>query len=159
MLIKDYLNFDQQLFRRGGLETNCFGKIEHLTEIFPADSFAEILCVHVIEHFYIFEVRKFLEDIFRVTAPGGKAIMEGPCLLGTIDMYRKDGPKVLSQHIYGDPKHNLRWGPTWSHKWGWTKETVAEAMADVGFDIVHTGYGLRHGMGKRDFRVEGVKPK
>jgi hypothetical protein len=53
--------------------------------------------------------------------------------------------------------HPKRWGDRWIHRSAWTKEIIAEEMRIVGFEIVHIGIGLTHGMGERDFRVEGIK--
>jgi len=54
--------------------------------------------------------------------------------------------------------NRLKYGPLMQHKSGWTNEVLSAEMKKVGFKIVHTGVGMLHGMGYRDFRVEGIKP-
>ena len=83
--------------------------------------------------------------------------MEGPDVMGIYEIY-KDDPNQIITHLFGCQQHVDKWGDQWSHKWGWTKDSMAKAMEVLGFKIVHVGIGIKHGMGKRDFRVEGVKP-
>ena len=50
MLKKKWINFDAQILNRGGVSTNVVGMIENIP--FKENSFDEILCSHVVEHFY-----------------------------------------------------------------------------------------------------------
>lgn len=97
----------------------------------------------------------------RCLKPGGKFIVEGPCVLGIYEVYvkRQNNIKRYLDMVYGNEKSRLKWGDFYMHKSGWTKELMAETMQDVGYKILHTGHGLRHGMGIRDFRVVGTKEK
>lgn len=157
MLKAEYINYDMTEFSRGGHKTDVLGRIETVTSVFPAGVFAGILCAHVIEHFRPPGGRKLVEDCFLLLRRGGLLILEGPDVLG---MYRhySDDISGLIRGLYGNQPHVDKWGDEWSHRWGYTKETAAALMASCGFRVVHVGHGLTHGMGNRDFRVEGVKP-
>ena len=50
-------------------------------EVFEDNSAEEILSVHVIEHFYYWEVADVLKEWVRVLKPGGRMIIECPNLL------------------------------------------------------------------------------
>ncbi len=60
--------------------------------------------------------------------------------------------------VFGKEEDRIRYGESMTHRSGWTKDTMAEAMKEAGFEVVHIGIGLSHGFGSRDFRVEGIKP-
>ena len=63
------INFDVDVFfgvldEEKHLHTDVVGRLQDIANIFPANFFAEIMSVHVIEHLYRHEVIKFLEDSF-----------------------------------------------------------------------------------------------
>jgi len=157
MLKADHINYDMTEFQRGDLCTDVIGRIEVVADILPAGVFAGILSSHVVEHFRPPGAKKMLQDCFALLRHGGLLILEGPDVLG---MYRhySDDISGLIRGLYGNQPHVDKWGDEWSHRWGYTKETAAELMTSCGFRVVHVGHGRTHGMGNRDFRVEGVKP-
>ena len=165
MLTDNYINYDMREFQHGDLVTDIIGTVENMSELLPADCFQEIFCSHVIEHFFPEEATKLIQDCYSLLRPKGKLIMEGPDVEGTLQLWNEkhsffgDPPDIrrFIAFIYGDTRHRQMWGEGWWHKWGWTKDLVAEEMEKIGFVIVHKGIGLSHGMGKRDFRVEGWK--
>lgn len=153
----EYINYDMTEFSRGGLLTDVLGRIETVTAIFPAGLFSGILCAHVIEHFRPPGGRKLVEDCYLLLRRGGLLILEGPDILGMYRHYNDDIPGLI-RGIYGNQPHVDKWGDEWSHRWGYTKDTAADLLTEAGFNVTHKGPGRTHGMGVRDFRVEGVKP-
>jgi len=165
-----YINFDAHIYSgiQGWdkhLQTDMTGMIEDIITIFPPDFFAETLSSHVIEHFFFEDALTFLKNQMVLLRPGGKIVVEGPCILGSYRWYRedKDGPKdtigirALIETLY--PYHiRLEFGPLMAHKSGWTGKVLAEEMIKLGFIIIHIGEGQLQGRGWHDFRVEGLKP-
>lgn len=160
MLKKGYINFDAVECSRGGLKTDVIGKIEDITTVFPPESMCEILILHVIEHLYPAPAKKMLEDCYLLLVAGGKIVVECPDILGIYELYQRghhtiDSIPKLVKAIYGSNKSGFRelgW-----HRWSYTQNTMAKLVAGCGFEVVHKGIGMTHGMGKRDLRVEGIK--
>lgn len=162
MLKKGWVNYDLTTHKRGDRKTNFIGRIENLP--FKENSFDEVLCSHVIEHFRYLNGLQVLKDVHYILKPGGLAIFEGPDILGIYWYYiegwggRKEPDiDMLIKSLYGKPKELDDYNEPWVHKWGWTGCSLAQEMAEIGFYIRHVGKGFTHGMGKRDFRVEGIK--
>jgi hypothetical protein len=166
---EQYINFDAFIYSgiQGWdkhLQTDIQGKIEDILEIFPHEYFQEIMSSHVIEHFYLEDAIVFLERQLKLLRPGGKIIVEGPCVLGIYRWYLEDraGPKdpngirFLIESLY--PYQNrLEYSELMAHKSGWTGEVLSKEMEKLGFKIIHVGEGQTHGTAWHDFRVEGVK--
>jgi predicted SAM-dependent methyltransferase len=159
MIKTEMVNFDMTEFIRPQGKTDVLGRIEDIMAIFPADYFAEILCAHVIEHFYKSDALKVIDNIRSIMRTGGKLVMEAPDLVGCYDYYitKLNNPEQFRDAIYGNEPHRLKWGNEWTHKWAYTREEMGKIMGERGFEIVHVGVGLTHGMGARDLRVEGIK--
>lgn len=161
MLKKDYINFDMIRTTRNGMTTDCIGDLEQLEFQFEHGQYEEILCFHVIEHFTLTKAKKLLKDCFNLLKDDGILIMEGPDIHGIIELYNEkhpimDTPAKVIQQIYGSPTH-IDDSTEQQHLWGWTRGLMRNAMMDAGFFIKHVGIGQSHGMGKRDYRVEGVR--
>lgn len=153
----EYLNFDLRQYQKGNIKTDVVGAIEQMP--FKECSFKVILCCHVIEHFYKTDAIQVLEDCYSLLKPGGMLVMEGPCMLGCYWYYveiKKDVDRFVD-FIYGGEDNRLKYGNEYAHKSGWTGELMAEVMGPIGFEIVSVTIGQHHGMGRRDFRVEGIK--
>jgi hypothetical protein len=160
MLKREMINFDCQAHVRGTLATDMIGQIKDIDSIFPADFAAEILCAHVIEHFYMSDAIAVLGRFRRILRPGGKLVIEAPCLKGSYWYHvaqENGGFKALSETLYGNDTHRIKWGEHWCHKSGWTGDLMADELRGLGMNVVHVGIGLTHGMGRRDFRVEAIK--
>ena len=158
MLLKEYINFDVVEVKRGDMKTDVFGLIENVTDIFGSGVFKGILSSHVVEHFNKEGGKKMIQDCYALLEPGGKLILEGPDFIGCIELYQAGHPAVTWNMVvcslWGTTSHYGEYG---RHRWGYTKETAAKLVEECGFEVVHKGIGRTHGMGKRDFRVEGVK--
>lgn len=159
MLNADYVNFDAREVKRGGLKTDVVGQIQDILEIFEAGRFKEIICFHVLEHLIPDEGEKMIADCYALLRLGGKLILEAPDIIGCLELYQEKHPAVplemVLRTLYG---HNTdQWKDLGYHRWGYTRDTGAELVEKHGFKITHKGIGMSHGMGKRDFRIEGIK--
>lgn len=160
MLRDGYINFDAVEVIRGERKTDMLGRIEDIVSIFGENRFEEILCAHVIEHFYPEDGKKVIRDCYTLLEQDGVLIMEGPDVIGVFELY-KENHHVMDSHykvirnLYGSNK--VGWNELGWHCWGYTRDTMAELMGSLGFEIIHKGIGRTHGMGKRDYRVEGRK--
>ncbi len=131
---------------------------------FESNSVDEVLAVHVVEHFWRWEVADVLREWVRVLRPGGRMVLECPNLASACEAFLADpdvasGPGPEGQRtmwvFYGDP----RWqDPLMVHRWGYTPQSLAALMQEVG--LVNTRqepaqFKLRE---PRDMRIVGEKP-
>ena len=131
---------------------------------FESGSVDEVLAVHVVEHFWRWEVADVLREWLRVLRPGGRMVLECPNLASACEAFLADsdvasGPGPEGQRtmwvFYGDP----RWkDPLMVHRWGYTPKSLAALMQEVG--LVNTRqepaqFKLRE---PRDMRIVGEKP-
>ncbi len=121
----------------------------------------EVLAVHVVEHFWRWEVRDVLREWIRVLKPGGQMVLECPDLAQACRQYLAmpstgDGPDGQRSMwvFYGDPRYK---DPFMVHRWGYTPKTLGDLMEEVGL------YGITQAPAQfklrepRDFRMVGVK--
>lgn len=128
-----------------------------------ADDIAdEMMAIHVIEHFYHYEVQDVLWEWFRVLKPGAKLILECPDLIKAcrqvikdVDSARDPDPQLAMWPLYGDPRHV---NPYMCHKWLYTPVTLIKEMQKAGFEQVQQEVPQFHMKEKRDMRITGVKP-
>lgn len=169
MLLKGYFNFDRQRVshKAQNIATNSpLGDIKKMRKIFRSNWFDEIVCFHVIEHFYLVDAKKVLKDSYALLRKGGVAIFEAPDVIQLCKLFM-DKPSKLIMYLFGGGSNPLDWvefGESYAHKYGWTGDLLAEEMKKVGFKIRYIGEGVSHQGGfhppeskGRDFRVEGVK--
>lgn len=116
--------------------------------------------IHVLEHFYKWEVASILREWRRILKPGGKLILELPCMnkvadyMGWAALYKIDMLDFMSMHsLYGDDKHE---DPAMCHKWAWFKDPLENLLKDVGFAEVNFVEPRYHFL-FRDQRFECVK--
>lgn len=129
------------------------------------DNYAdEILAVHVVEHFWRWEVVSVLKEWVRVLKPGGLMILECPNLLSACEEFLRNpklhalpGPEGQRTMwvFYGDP----RWqDPLMVHRWGYTPQSLGVVMHEAGLRSLRqeaAQFKLRE---PRDMRVVGEKP-
>lgn len=131
---------------------------------FPDNSADEILSVHVVEHFWRWEVLDVLREWVRVLKPGGKMVLECPNLQSACEAFLAD-PVMRSREdqagqrtmwvFYGDPAWK---DPYMNHRWGYTIKSLGEIMMQAGLTDVRqepAQFKLRE---PRDMRVTGIKP-
>lgn len=161
-ILPDYVNVDVVESRKG-MKPDVLCDLHQLT---PFDNaFAdEILSVHVVEHFWRWEVRDILKEWVRVLKPGGRMVLECPNLesacrhfLENTELHsREDQNGQRSMWVfYGDPAWK---DPYMIHRWGYTPDSLARLMQEVGLvDVKQEAaqFKLRE---PRDMRITGIKP-
>lgn len=160
-ILKGYTNVDVVSERAGKLP-DIICDIRYLEKF--SDNYAdEILAVHVVEHFWRWEVGAILKEWVRVLKPGGKMILECPNLTSACEEFLKDPdrhalPGQEGQRtmwvFYGDPSWS---DPLMVHRWGYTPLSLAQVMFEAGLiDLKQepAQFKLRE---PRDMRITGIK--
>jgi ubiquinone/menaquinone biosynthesis C-methylase UbiE len=147
---------------RAGKQPDVICDVRNLDKF--SDNYAdEILSVHVIEHFWRWEVIQILKEWVRVLKPNGKLIIECPNLKSACEEFLKNpdlhsGPGPEGQRtmwvFYGDP----RWtDPLMVHRWGYTPQSLANIIHQAGLRDLRlepAQFKLRE---PRDMRITGIK--
>lgn len=125
------------------------------------DGCADVLmALHVIEHFYHWEVQALLAEWKRLLKPGGKIILELPNLEAACRNYLKyrNTDKVHQMAMwpfYGDPTHKDEF---MCHRWGYDPDSLSSELIKAGFRKVRIAKPETHGRrANRDMRVEAMK--
>ncbi|HQQ62936.1 MAG TPA: methyltransferase domain-containing protein [Pseudomonadales bacterium] len=160
-ILKHFINVDV-VASRAGFEPDVLCDLKKLD--FEDNYADEILSVHVIEHFYRWEVEAVLAEWFRVLKPGGKIVLECPNILHAAKMTlvkEKDLDKINGRVketlwvFYGDP----RWvDPYMVHRWGYSPRSLSKLLLDAGFINVRRRASLFKRREPRDMRLEAYKP-
>ena len=162
-ILPGYVNVDVAA-ARGGMRPDVVCDLRDLAE-FDDDSVDEILSVHVIEHFWRWEIDDLLREWVRVLKPGARMVIECPnlqaaCVAFLADPTRHAGPGPESETtmwcFYGDPAWK---DPLMCHRWGYTPESLGELMARAGLTDVRQEPARFKAREPRDMRVVGYKPK
>lgn len=161
-LLEGYVNVDVAPSRRG-LRPDVLCDLHDLS-VFAGDSADEVLAVHVVEHFWRWEVLGILKEWVRVLKPGGRMILECPNLISACEVLLND-PENASEGdargqrsmwvFYGDPSWQ---DPLMTHRWAYTPKSLASLMSEAGLVDVHqepAQFKLRE---PRDMRIVGTKP-
>jgi SAM-dependent methyltransferase len=161
-ILPGYINIDVSE-SRAGKRPDILCDLRDLSQI--PDNFAdEVLSVHVIEHFYQWEVRNVLSEWIRVLKPGGKLVIECPNLLSAAEEFLKNadlaalgGPEGQRSMwvFYGDPAWK---DPLMIHRWGYTPATLAMVMHAAGAVTIRQEPALFKLREPRDMRLVGNKP-
>ena len=128
---------------------------------FPDKYADEILSVHVIEHFWRWEVADVLTEWVRVLKPGGLMVLECPNIAEACKEFLKnpdhmgdvDGQKTLWV-MYGDPGWK---DPLMVHRWGYTPNTLGTLMASCGLEKLARAPAQFKHREPRDMRVIGYR--
>ena len=160
-ILPGYVNVDVAP-SRAGRPPDVLCDLRSLTP-FEDASADEVLAVHVVEHFWRWEVVGVLREWARVLKPGASMILECPNLQSACEEFLRD-PEAFSGSgpegqrtmwvFYGDP----RWqDPLMVHRWGYTPQSLAQVMAQAGLVEIRkepAQFKLRE---PRDMRLVGVK--
>lgn len=123
---------------------------------FEDGSVDEVLAVHVIEHFYLWEVEDVLKEWKRVLKPGGKIVLELPCLDKIINAfieYSGAPPVNLAMWgLYGDPGHK---DEKMCHRWAYSVNALRALLGVVGFQEIEERKPEYH-VAVRDMRMEAI---
>jgi len=124
------------------------------------DSADAVAAIHVLEHFYEWEVYDLLTEWKRVLKPGGKMILELPCMDKVFAyvhncVVKKEPiqPFMTLLALYGDPKHK---DPAMCHHWGWFQNPLRDMLETVGMQNIKF-HEPRYHFPFRDMRVECLK--
>lgn len=125
-----------------------------------SDSADAVAAIHVLEHFYQWEAFGLLTEWKRILKPGGKMILELPCMdkvFGYVArcVELKEGMATfMTLHaIYGDPKYE---DSMMCHKWGWFTNELKALLDQIGMREI-TVQTPRYHFPFRDMRLEAVK--
>jgi SAM-dependent methyltransferase len=161
-ILPGYINVDVAS-ERSGNRPDVISDIRDLNG-FP-DAYAdEVLAVHVVEHFWRWEVLEVLKEWCRVLKPGGKMILECPNLKSACEEFLRndelgalpgpEGQKTMWV-FYGDP----RWkDPLMVHRWGYTPKSLARIMHEAGLMGLQQEPAVFKLREPRDMRITGLKP-
>ncbi|MBF0375453.1 MAG: methyltransferase domain-containing protein [Alphaproteobacteria bacterium] len=161
-LLPGYVNVDVAA-SRAGVHPDVLCDLHHLGP-FEDDSADEILAVHVVEHFWRWEVVDILKEWLRVLKPGGRMVLECPNLISACQEFLRDPDRLGRADVngqramwvfYGDPSWR---DPLMLHRWGYTPATLAEVMAEAGLVNVRREPALFKLREPRDMRIVGEKP-
>ena len=161
-ILQGYINVDVAS-ERAGKKPDVVSDIRKLT--FDDNYADEILSVHVIEHFWRWEVYDTLKEWIRVLKPGGKLVIECPNLQSACEEFLKS-PEIKSRPddngqrtmwvFYGDPKWQ---DPLMVHRWGYTPYSLISLLKETGLVNIKqepAQFKLRE---PRDMRIVGEKNK
>lgn len=159
-ILEGYINIDIKN-ERSNKNPDIVADIRSLK--LPSNYADEILAVHVVEHFYRYEVEEILINWIRILKSKGQMIIECPNLLSAcIEIVQnpelrtrpdKEGQRSMWP-LYGDPKWR---DPLMVHRWGYTPNSLADLMINCGLIDVRqepAQYKLKE---PRDMRVVGIK--
>lgn len=122
-----------------------------------ADGCADVvMALHLIEHFYFWDVECVLAEWRRLLKPGGKLILELPDLEKACkNLLSGKNDQMCMWPLYGDPGHR---DPFMCHRWGYTPKTLKALLVANGFGSVKFAAPQTHGKrSNRDMRAEAVK--
>lgn len=159
-ILPGYINVDSAPVR-GGKSPDIVADVRDLSQIKTGIA-DEILAVHVIEHFYFWEVVPLLRAWRRILKRGGKLVLECPNLIFACQQIienpvnaclpGKQG-QMSMWPLYGDPSWQ---DPLMCHKWGYSPDSLKQVLIEAGYSNTSqepAQYKLRE---PRDMRIIGV---
>jgi SAM-dependent methyltransferase len=161
-ILPDFVNVDV-VEARAGKRPDVICDLHQLTP-FPDDYADEILAVHVVEHFWRWEVEDVLREWVRVLRPGGRMVLECPNLKSACEAFLANPDSAFGRGnagqrtmwvFYGDPGWK---DPLMVHRWGYTPTSLAALMESVGLRNARqepAQFKLRE---PRDMRIVAEKP-
>lgn len=159
-ILPGYINVDVK--QRGASQPDIIEDINDLSDHFEPESVDEILSVHVIEHFYPWEVKELLSHWSDLLRPNGKLIIECPDLekacwymLDALSNNKEPQAQFTMWPMYGDPGHK---DPLMMHKWGWTPRTLGKLLWEIGFVDIEEKPAQFKMKEVRDMRMECRMP-
>lgn len=161
-ILEGFINVDV-VEARAGKKPDVICDLHQLTP-FEDNSADEIMAIHVVEHFWRWEIVDILKEWTRVLKPGGRMVLECPNLLSACQAVLDDPANATLPGQQGQRSMWVLYGdPTWRdplmvHRWGYTPQSLAQVMHEAGLRDLRqepAQYKLRE---PRDMRVTGRKP-
>jgi len=160
-LLDGYINIDVAPSRKGAIP-DIVADLRNIP--LDPETADEILAVHVIEHFYLWEARKVLVHWQGLLKRGGTIILECPNILTAArslvndeslasDLEGKRGQHVMWP-LYGDPGWE---DPLMCHKWGYTPSSLIRLLSESGFTNVRQEPAQFKKRDPRDMRIVGTR--
>ena len=150
---RDWINVDSRK------DADIQSDLRDLSAI-ESDSADAVAAIHVLEHFYVWEVPALLTEWKRILKPGGKMILELPCadkVFGYVVQCIQKGESMAEfmtlYALYGDPKYK---DPVMCHRWIWFTEPLHRMLESVGMREI-TDCDPRYHFPFRDMRIESLK--
>lgn len=91
-----------------------------------------VLAQDILEHFIRDDAENFLKEIYRVLKPGGALEIRVPDIQALIKIYSESLADFIL-FTYGETDETGVWG---SHKYGYTKDSLAVFLKIIGFEII-----------------------
>ena len=115
-----------------------------------------VMALHLIEHFYLWEVAAVLAEWHRLLKPKGQLILELPNIEAACrNLLNGMNDQMAMWPLYGDPQHKDHF---MCHHWGYTPKTIKALLSDNGFGKILLLPPQTHGKrANRDMRVEARK--
>lgn len=125
-------------------------------EEFKDGEVSEIHALHLLEHFNRIPAENAIRQWFRVLKPGGKLVLELPCLdkIAQLILNKEQNLRLTLFGIFGDPREDK---PGMEHKWAWTQDELEGSLKSAGFSEIKFVEPKFH-IPARDMRVEAIKP-
>ncbi len=161
-ILPGYVNVDV-VESRAGKSPDVLCDLHDLS-CFKNDHADEIMAIHVVEHFWRWEIEDILREWLRVLKPGGTMILECPNLLSACEALlaepetrsRADKAGQKSMWVfYGDPGWK---DPLMIHRWGYTPYSLGQLMQTIGLVNVRQEPAVYKLKEPRDMRLVGEKP-
>lgn len=115
----------------------------------------EIMAIHLWEHFYLKDAPKIITEWKRALKPGGKLVLELPCLDKILYWFQRTSDARLTLFpLYGDPATHKSEADL--HKWAWSKDSLIAFLEKHGFVNVVEKEAQYH-VPQRDMRIVGYK--
>lgn len=118
------------------------------------NSVEEIIAIHVIEHFYKWDIQPLLQEWRRVLKPKGKLILECPNLeAACVNLLNGEPDRMSMWALYGNPdlKDELH-----CHHWGYTPASLIHELNFAGYREP-TRKPAEFKIPSRDMRIEAYK--
>lgn len=161
-ILPGYINVDVAASRRQRIP-DLLCDVRNLSPI-PSNYADEVLAVHVIEHFYQWEVESILREWIRVLKPGGRLVLECPNLANAAREFLENADQAALGGVEGQRSMWVFYGdPSWRdplmiHRWGYTPNSLKSVLNRVGLVDVSRERAIYKLGEPRDMRIVGLKP-